>query len=62
MAAPMIPINPKSINGISFYLPSKYESLGIRNGLASPHGLEMEDTISWWVNVASGVVSCLVAS
>ena len=34
-------INPKFINGVSFYLLSKYESLRIRDRLAFPHGLKI---------------------
>lgn len=43
------PINPVFINGISLYLRSEYESLGIKGGLASPHGLKIEGSISQWV-------------
>ena len=34
-------INPKFINGVSFYLLSKYESLRVRGRLAFPHGLKI---------------------
>ena len=34
-------INPKFINGVSFYLLSKYESLRIRDRLAFLHGLKI---------------------